>query len=143
MLEQLPPVPGYLGEAVAAVLRSTGDPPGSALRRISRSLGQSAVADRQSGTEPGSGLDRERVAGLQEARDASFDRVFAVICATSFGPEAVTDVRAWAGVHDQAVDALVTAHVADMPLVGHVGSAAVGVDVEPSRLAQGVGPCHR
>jgi N12 class adenine-specific DNA methylase len=142
MLGRLAPIPGQLGDALAAVLGSPVDPPSSALRRICRSLGQPPSVHRQTGTESESTTDGERVAGLQKARDASFDRVLAALCGASLGPEAVADVRAWAGVHDRAVDALVSAHAADMPLLAQLGSAALGVDAEVSRLAPDLGPWH-
>jgi hypothetical protein len=111
LLGRLPKLPGQLGEAVGVILVSPAAPPPSAVTRIERSVGSAQSA---SPVGPQVGQAPDRIAGLQRARDLAFDRLAAAVFSGNGRSEAPSDARAWAGVLDEAVDALAAAGAADL-----------------------------
>ena len=116
-LGRLPTLPGQLGEAVGNVLASPAAPPPSAVTRIRQSVG--SVRSATSAGPKVRKVDQtpDQIAGLQRARDLAFDRLAVAISGGNGRSEAPSDARAWAGVLDRAVDALVAGRAADLPVL--------------------------
>lgn len=120
-LRGVPPLPDALGRAVADVLRpAEGSRLEESLAEVVRSLG--AAPPRPEGNNTVRAIGVHRVAELQDARDAALDRAIGATLrlaapdARAAGdPMAEADARSWAGLHQQAVEALARAGAAEDP----------------------------